>query len=66
MNWLFGLCLDYVFTKHKKQEGQPNKLIPKGNIDNIGNIGTYGSIDNRQIVNGNAESKQSETNVENK
>ena len=66
MNWLFGLCLDYVFTKQNNQEGQPNKLIPKGNIDKIGNIGTYGSIDNRQIVNGSAESKQSETNVENK
>ena len=28
--------------------------------------GTYGIIDRRQIVNGNAESKQSETNVANK
>ena len=54
----------YVFTKPNR-EGQPNKLIPKGNIDNIGNIGTNGIIDNRQIVNGNAESKQSENNVAN-
>ena len=66
MLWIGFLALAYVFTKPQNQEGQPKKLIPKGNIDNIGNIGTYGSIDNRQIVNGNAESKQSETNVENK
>ena len=66
MLWIGFLAPAYVFTKHKNQERQPNKLIPKGNIDNIGNIGTNGIIDNRQIVNGNAESKQSESNVENK
>ena len=66
MLWIGFLLPAGVFTKPKNQEGQPNILILKGNIDNIGNIGTYGSIDNRQIVNGSAESKQSETNVENK
>ena len=66
MLWIGFLAPAYVLTKPKNQEGQPKKLIPKGNIDNIGNIGIYGIIDNRQIVNGNAESKQSENNVANK
>ena len=66
MLWIGFLATACVFTKPKNREGQPNKLIPKGNIDNIGNIGTNGIIDNRQIVNGNAESKQSENNVANK
>ena len=64
MNWLFGnsLCIH----KAQKPRGTTHKLIPKANIDNKGNIGTYGIIDNRQIVKGNAESKQSDNNVENK
>ena len=66
MLWIGFLATAYVFTKPKNREGQPNKLILKGNIDNKGNIGIYGIIDNRQIVNGNAESKQSENNVANK
>ena len=65
MFWIGFLLPACVFTKPKNQEGQPNILILKGNIDNIGNIGTYSIIDNRQIVNGNAESKQSGNNVEN-
>ena len=63
MLWIGFLALSYVFTRTKNQKRQPNKVIPKGNIDNIG---TYGIIDKRQIVNGYAESKQSENNVENK
>ena len=66
MLWIGFLATAYVFTKPKNREEQPKQLIPKGNIDNIGNIGIYGIIDNRQIVNGNAESKQSENNVANK
>ena len=66
MLWIGFLAPAYVFTKTKNQKRQPKKVIPKGNIDDIGNIGTYGIIDKRQIVNGYAESKQSENNVGNK